>query len=60
MTRPEAPAEVRAAFAPLEAAPWAEADDMASKPDEHTAFVESAWRRVDAALARVESLTAAV
>jgi hypothetical protein len=59
VTLPEALAEVRGAWAPLEAE-WAEADDVASKPDEHAAFVESAWRRVDGVLARVESLTAAV
>ena len=55
----EALAEVRAAFAPLEAELWAEADDVAPNADKHVAFVESAWRRVEGVLGRLESLTAA-
>ncbi len=43
-------APIRAAFAPLEAELWSEADDVAPHPDRHTAFVESAWRRVSEAL----------
>jgi hypothetical protein len=53
---PEALAEVRAAFAPLEAELWAEADEIAPRPDRHGPFVESAWRRVGEALERVETV----
>jgi hypothetical protein len=55
----EALAEVRAAWAPLEAELWAEADEVASSPGKHAAFVENAWRRVEGVLARLEALTTA-
>ena len=44
-------APIRAAFAPLEAELWCEADDVAPHPERRTAFVESAWRRVSETLA---------
>lgn len=53
----EALAEVRAAFAPLEAELWAEADEIAPRPDRHGLFVESAWRRVEGVLERQSALT---
>ena len=46
--------EIRAVFGPLEAELWAEADEVAGRPDEHAAFVERAWARVEEALGRVE------
>jgi secernin len=49
-------AEVREVFAPLETELWAEADEVAGDPDEHRAFVERSWSRVEEALT---SLTAA-
>jgi len=51
--------EVRAAFGPLEAELWAEADAIAEQPGEYRAFVEEAWARVEEALRQVEELTAA-
>jgi hypothetical protein len=53
---PEALAEVRASFAPLEAELWAEADDVAANPGEHAAFVDGAWWRVESVLGRAESI----
>lgn len=44
---------IRAAFAPLEAELWREADDVAPHPERHADYVESAWRRVSEALASV-------
>ena len=46
-------APIRAAFAPLEATLWREADDVAPHPERRVAFVEDAWRRVSEALASV-------
>jgi dipeptidase len=51
----EALAEVRAVFGPLEAELWAEADDVAGRPGERSAFVEAAWGRVERALSEIES-----
>jgi hypothetical protein len=45
---------VRDAFAPIEAELWCEADAIAPHPDRHAAFVEAAWARVAAALARLQ------
>jgi hypothetical protein len=56
----EALGEVRAAFAPLEAELWAEADGVSVRADKHVAFVESAWRQVEGVLGRLKALTAAV
>ena len=42
--------EVRSVFGPLEGELWAEADDVASKPERHAEFVEGSWERVVAAL----------
>jgi secernin len=42
---------IRAAFAPLEAELWREADDVAPHPERRAAFVEGAWRRVSEAVA---------
>jgi secernin len=42
--------EIRTVLAPLEAALWAEADEIADTPPEHGIFVDDAWRRVDRAL----------
>jgi len=53
-------AEVRSAWAPLEAELWAEADEVAPDPGKHTAFVEDAWRRVEGVLGRLAGLTSAV
>lgn len=47
--------EIRAVFDPLEAELWSEADDVALSPEQQPRFVEEAWRRVDEALAQVES-----
>lgn len=44
--------DIRAAFAPVEAALWAEADAIASQPSRHAAFAEAAWRMVSEALAK--------
>ena len=44
----------RDAFAPIEAELWCEADAIAPHPDRHAAFVEAAWARVAAALARLQ------
>jgi hypothetical protein len=49
----EAMSEIRAAFDPLEAQLWAEADAVAARPSEHAAFVEDAWRRAWQAVARL-------
>jgi len=46
-------APIRAAFAPLEAELWCEADDVAPHPERRAAFVESAWRRVANAVSRL-------
>lgn len=54
---PEALAEVRAAFAPLEAELWAEADDVAAHAGKHAAFVWDAWRRVEGVLETLEAAT---
>jgi len=54
-TAAEALAEVRAAWAPLEAELWAEADGVAGDPGKHSPFVESAWRRVEEVLARTSA-----
>jgi hypothetical protein len=56
----EALAEVRAAFAPLEAELWAEADDVAGDAGKHASFVEGAWQRVEGVLDRLDALTTAV
>ncbi len=56
---PEALAEVRAAWAPLEAELWAEADAVAADPSKHAGFVEGAWRRVQGVLARLSILVSA-
>jgi secernin len=42
--------EIRAVFGPLEGELWAEADDLAARPDRHAVFVEGAWQRVAEAL----------
>ncbi len=55
----DALAEVRAAFAPLEAELWAEADEIASHAGKHAAFVESAWRRVEGVLERLAAAVSA-
>jgi len=57
---PEALAEVRSAFAPVEAELWAEADDVAEDAGKQAAFVEGAWRRVEGVLGRLEALSGAV
>ncbi len=44
-------APIRAAFAPLEAELWCEADEVAPHPERRATFVESAWQRVSDALA---------
>ncbi len=46
---------IRDAFAPLEAELWSEADEVAPHPERHAAFAESAWRRVDEALASLQA-----
>jgi hypothetical protein len=51
---PEALAEVRAVFGPIEAELWAEADELAGRPAEHAGFVEGAWVRVEGALRSIE------
>lgn len=43
-------AEVRAVFAPLEAALWSEAEEVTHRPSAQTAWVEDAWARVLTAL----------
>ena len=48
-------APIRAAFAPLEAELWSEADDVAPHPERRTAFVESAWRRVSETLTSLQA-----
>lgn len=48
-------APIRAAFAPLEAELWCEADDVAAHPDRHAAFTETAWQRVAEALASLQT-----
>jgi secernin len=50
--------DVRAAFGPLEAQLWAEADEVGAKPERHRAFVEEAWAQVEEALREVEELAA--
>jgi hypothetical protein len=50
---PDALAEIRAVFGPLESELWAEADDVAERCDSHRAFVEGAWDRVEEALGRM-------
>ncbi len=57
---PEALAEIRAVFGPLEAELWTTADYLASRPEMHDAFVAQAWKRVDESLARVAALTSEV
>lgn len=47
-------AEIREVFAPLETELWCEADDVASHPERHAAFVETAWERVAEALDRLQ------
>ncbi len=48
-------APIRAAFAPLEAELWREADDVAPYPERRAAFVESAWRRVAETLTSLQA-----
>ena len=57
---PEALAEIRAVFGPLETELWAEADEVAGRREEHRPFVERAWTRVEEALGRVAALTSEV
>jgi secernin len=47
---PDALAEIRAAFAPVESELWADADEVALRPAEHGSFVERAWKRVSQSL----------
>ena len=49
-------APIRAAFAPLEAELWREADEVAPNPERRAAFVETAWRRVSETLASLQTL----
>jgi hypothetical protein len=44
---------VRAVLAPLEAALWAEADEVADTASRHEAFVDRAWQQVSGALDRL-------
>jgi hypothetical protein len=44
-------AEIRAVLGPLEADLWARADEVAAVPRAQSSFVDSAWSRVDGALA---------
>ena len=46
---------IRAAFAPLEAELWREADNVAPHPERRTAFAESAWRLVSEVLASLQA-----
>jgi secernin len=56
---PAALSEIRAVFGPLESELWAEADEVAGRPEEHAAFVERTWGRVEETLGRVERSIAA-
>jgi dipeptidase len=47
--------EIRAAFDPLEAELWSEADDVALSPERQARFAEEAWCRVAEALESVEA-----
>ena len=49
-------APIRAAFAPLEAELWREADEVAPNPERRATFVETAWRRVSETLASLQTL----
>jgi secernin len=51
--RPEELAEVREVLGPLEASLWAEADELAERPDRRARYGEDAGRRVLAALERL-------
>jgi hypothetical protein len=57
---PDALAEIRAVFGPLETELWDEADDVSETAAGRAAFVERAWQRVDEALSRVEANVGAV
>jgi hypothetical protein len=45
--------EVRSVLAPVEAALWREAEDVAPHPEKHAAFAERAWVQVREALSRL-------
>ncbi len=45
--------EIRAVLAPIEAALWDDADEVADAPRDQREFVDDAWQRVDGALARL-------
>jgi secernin len=47
---PELLPRIRETFAPLERKLWAEADGVAPNPNQHAAFVQRAWERLDQAL----------
>ena len=51
--------EIRAAFDPVEAELWSEADDVALSPERQQRFVDDAWIRVEEALDRASAAAGA-